>query len=743
MKNILVILSLIFGVYGYAQNQTVKGKVVDMFDVPIGEVYIYSNETKNHTHTLENGTFIIGDVEIGDTLTARLFGFETKNIVLKKEDLGNEIKIVLENKIFQLDELILKQEINPLQLINKLDMKVNPVNSSQELLQKVPGLFIGQHAGGGKAEQIFLRGFDVDHGTDVSISVDGIPVNMVSHAHGQGYADLHFIIPETIESIRFGKGAYTADQGNFNTAGYVAFNTKDSFENNQIKIETGQFNTLRTIGLFNFLGASNQGKGTVALEYLESDGPFDSPQNFNRINFVGKYTTQLQDTQKIAFSASHFTSRWDASGQIPNRAVVQGLISRFGAIDDTEGGNTSRTNFNFIYDKFIGDYSSFRTNVFYSLYDFELYSNFTFFLNDPINGDQIRQKERRNLFGFNSVFSTKKYWDQVDVVFNTGVGLRNDAVKGNELSRTVNRNETLENVSLGTVNETNAYAFADVTIDFGKLKITPAVRLDYFKYTYEDALLTPFQIQSESKAIIAPKLRIEYDPIDNLQLFAKSGIGFHSNDTRVVVTQNGEDILPKSYGIDAGVNWKPFSKVFLNTTFWYLGLEQEFVYVGDEGIVEPSGETRRFGIDFSGRYQVNDWLFLDTDLTYTHARSLDAQDGEDYIPLAPKVTVAGGISIENLNNFSGSLRYRYLGDRPANETNSIVAQGYTVIDMSLNYRWKQFDFSLSLENLLDTEWNETQFATESRLANETESVEEIHFTPGTPFFAKAGITYRF
>ncbi|MBW1295924.1 TonB-dependent receptor [Aquimarina litoralis] len=743
MKNILVILSLIFGVCSYAQNQTLKGKVVDMLDTPLSEVYIYSNETENHTHTLENGIFTIANVRVGDTLTIRLLGFETKNVILKKTDIENGIKIELENKIFQLDELILKQEINPLQLINKLDMKINPVNSSQELLQKVPGLFIGQHAGGGKAEQIFLRGFDVDHGTDVSISVDGIPVNMVSHAHGQGYSDLHFIIPETIHNIRFGKGSYTADQGNFNTAGYVAFNTKESFENNQIKVEAGKFNTLRTVGLFNFLEASPKEKGIVAVEYLESDGPFNSPQNFNRINLVGKYTTQLRDTDKISLSASHFTSRWDASGQIPNRAVTQGLISRFGAIDDTEGGNTSRTNFNFIYDKFIGDNSSFRTNVFYSLYDFELYSNFTFFLNDPVNGDQIRQKEQRNLFGFNSVFSSKKYWNEVEVEFHGGIGLRNDAVKGNELSRTVNRNETLENISLGNVNETNAYAFGDATVDFGKFRITPAIRLDYFKYVYEDALLTPFQIQSQTKAIVSPKLSIEYDPTDNLQLFAKSGIGFHSNDTRVVVAQNGEDILPKSYGIDVGFNWKPFSKMFLNTTLWYLGLEQEFVYVGDEGIVEPSGKTRRFGVDFSGRYQLNDWLFLDTDFTYTSARSIEALDGEDYIPLAPKITATGGVSIENFNNFSGSLRYRYLGDRAANEDNSIVAEGYTVIDMSLNYRWKQFDFSISVENLLDTEWNETQFATESRLANETESVEEIHFTPGTPFFAKAGITYRF
>ncbi|MFD2561490.1 TonB-dependent receptor [Aquimarina rubra] len=743
MKNLLILLPLIFGVYGYAQNQTLKGKVVDNYDTPLSEAYVYNVRTDTHTHTLENGTFILHNIQIGDTLTVRLLGFETKKLILKKEAIDNGIKILLEDKIFQLDELVLKQEVNPLQLINKLDMKVNPVNSSQELLLKVPGLFIGQHAGGGKAEQIFLRGFDVDHGTDVSISVDGIPVNMVSHAHGQGYADLHFIIPETIDKIRFGKGSYTADQGNFNTAGYVAFKTKESFTDNEIKVEAGDFNTLRTVGLFNLLEASKKENATLAMEYLESDGPFESPQNFNRINIAGKYTAQLNDNTKLSLAASHFTSRWDASGQIPNRAVAQGIISRFGAIDDTEGGNTSRTNFNVTYNKFITDNSTFKTNVFYTLYDFELYSNFTFFLNDPINGDQIRQKEHRNLFGFNSTYSSRKYWDQVELEFNSGIGLRNDAIKGNELSRTVNRNETLENVSLGNINETNANAFADVTLDFGKLKVTPIVRLDYFKYTYEDALLTPFEIQSETKAIVTSKLRVSYDPTDNLHLFAKSGIGFHGNDTRVVVAQKGDQVLPKSYGIDIGASWKPISKVFLNSTLWYLGLEQEFVYVGDEGIVEPSGKTRRVGIDFSGRYQINDWLFLDSDVTYTHARSIEAPDGEDYIPLAPKVTAAGGISIEDFHSFSGGIRYRYLGDRAATENNSIVAEGYTVIDMSLNYKWKQFDFSVSIENLFDTEWNETQFATESRLANEAQSEEEIHFTPGTPFFAKAGITYRF
>ncbi|MHA7057716.1 TonB-dependent receptor [Aquimarina sp. M1] len=743
MKNILVLLSLIFGLHAYAQNQTIKGKVIDGFNTSLPEVYVFNNRAKSHTHTLGNGTFLLNDSSVGDTLTVRLLGYEIKNTIVTKEDFEKDKVIVLNSKIFQLDETVLKQEVNPLQLINKIDMKVNPVNSSQELLQKVPGLFIGQHAGGGKAEQIFLRGFDVDHGTDVSISVDGMPVNMVSHAHGQGYADLHFIIPETIDKIRFGKGAYTADQGNFNTAGYVAFQTEERFTDNLIKIEAGDFNTLRTVGLFNLLDASAKENATLALEYVESDGPFDSPQNFNRINIAGKYITQLSDNNKVSVAASHFSSRWDASGQIPNRAVAQGLISRFGAIDDTEGGNTSRTNLNVTYDKFITDNSTFRTQVFYTMYDFELYSNFTFFLNNPVNGDQIKQKERRKLFGFNSVFSSKIYWNQVALEFNAGIGLRNDAIDNNELSRTANRNQTLENVSLGNVDETNANAFADLTVDFGKFKIIPALRLDYFKYIYEDALVTPFRIQSETKSIVTPKLQISYDPTENLNIFVKSGIGFHGNDTRVVTAQNGEEILPQSYGVDVGLNWKPFSNIFLNTTLWYLGLEQEFVYVGDEGVVEPSGKTRRTGIDFSGRYQIKDWLFLDSDLTYTHARSIEEPDGEDYIPLAPRVTAAGGISIENLHNFSGGVRYRYLGDRAATEDNSIVAEGYTVLDVSLNYRWNQFDFSIRIENLFDTEWNETQFATESRLENETQPVEEIHFTPGTPFFAKAGITYRF
>lgn len=743
MKYFVTTIWLIFSIAGYAQNRTIKGKVLDHFETTLAEVYIYNPTTGKHTHTIENGMFSLPKNNQGDTLVIRLLGFETKRITLKENDFVTPMIIKLDPKIIQLDELILTQEIDPINVINKIDIKTNPVNSSQEILRKVPGLFIGQHAGGGKAEQIFLRGFDVDHGTDVAISVDGMPVNMVSHAHGQGYADLHFVIPETIKNVDFGKGPHYANQGNFNTAGYVSFSTREKFDANQLHLEIGKFNTFRTLGLFNLLEASERQKAILALEYIESDGPFESPQNFNRINLHSKYTTMLSDNNKVSLAVSHFTSRWDASGQIPIRAVESELISRFGAIDDTEGGTTSRTNINGTYSKFISDKTTFITNVFYSHYDFELYSNFTFFLNDPINGDQIKQREDRTIFGFSTKINHKSSIGDIETDLNFGFGLRNDNIKDNELSRTLYRRETLENISLGNVNETNTYAFINTVFDMGKVKITPAIRLDYFKNLYEDALLSTFETKATTKAIASPKFKISYDFLDNFNVFVKTGIGFHSNDTRVVIARQGNQILPKAYGADLGINWKPFSDLFVNSTAWYLGLEQEFVYVGDEGIVEPSGKTRRLGIDFSARYQLNKWLFFDSDFTYTYARSIEASEGEDYIPLAPKVTATGGISVDNLNNFSGGIQYRYLGDRAANEDHSIIATGYTVIDANLNYEWNNISLGVAFENLLNTEWNEAQFATESRLNNELEPTEEIHFTPGAPFFVKGTITYSF
>jgi outer membrane receptor protein involved in Fe transport len=211
----------------------------------------------------------------------------------------------------------------------------------------------------------------------------------------------------------------------------------------------------------------------------------------------------------------------------------------------------------------------------------------------------------------------------------------------------------------------------------------------------------------------------------------------------VVVAQNGREILPAAYSSDLGFIWKPINRMMVNVAIWNLFLEQEFVYVGDEGIVEPSGRSNRQGTDLSLRYQPLEWLYLDFDANYTYARAIDEETGNDLIPLAPDFTMVAGATVKHESGLYGNINVRYLKDRPANEDNSIVAAGYTVVDFSTGYRWKNLDLGIQIQNLLDTEWNETQFATESRLRNETEPVEEIHFTPGTPFFLRGSLSYYF
>ncbi|GAL81748.1 outer membrane receptor protein [Algibacter lectus] len=724
-------------------SQRLKGVIIDENNQPLEAAYVYNLNSETHAHSSANGRFVLDENKIGDSIKIGLLGYKNQVLVLEEKALTSGITITLQEKTFQLEELHLNEQLNALSTISRLDLSIDPVNSSQEVLRKVPGLIIGQHAGGGKAEQLFLRGFDIDHGTDVAISVDGMPVNMVSHAHGQGYSDLHFLIAETVNKIDFGKGSYYANKGDFNTAGYVDFSTKDYIKDSQVSLSIGQFNSLRTLGMFDLLGDSKNENAYMAIEYLENDGPFESPQNFNRLNLFGKYTVISPQNNKLSLTLSHFKSRWDASGQIPQREVDNGNISRFGAIDDTEGGNTQRTNLNIEYSKYINDDTRLKTNMFYTHSVFELYSNFTFFLEDPVNGDQIKQTENRDIFGFNSRLIHDTYLGETPVVLSAGVSLRNDVANDTELSKTLNRSTTLEQVQLGDINQTNASMFVNAEFEFGKLVVAPALRLEHFKFMYNDKLQTNYTALDETKTALLPKLNFFYNAKDNLQLYLKSGIGFHSNDTRVVVTNASENVLPKAYGVDFGNIWKPTPKLVVNSALWYLFLEQEFVYVGDAGIVEPSGRTRRYGADLGVRYQLNNWLFLNTDATLTKARGIDEASGEDYIPLAPDFTLTGGLAVNDLKGFSGGLNFRYIDDRPANEDNSIIAEGYFVSDFNVNYTINNLTFGFAIENLFDTEWNETQFATTSRLQNETAPVEEIHFTPGTPFSSKFTVSYRF
>lgn len=639
---------------------------------------------------------------------------------------------------FTLQEVVIVKQLNHLNEIAKVDLKINPVNSSQEVLRSVPGLFIAQHAGGGKAEQMFLRGFDLDHGTDINISVDGMPVNMVSHAHGQGYADLHFLQPETIESIDFDKGPYNVTKGDLATAGYVAFKTKDRMDNN-VSLEIGQFNTQRLRASYSFLNNTKQ-SFYVSSAFLMSDGYFKSSQNFKRFNLMGKYTYWSEDS-RFSVMLSHFNSTWNASGQIPQRAVDEGLITRFGALDDTEGGNTDRTNLNLTHIKTLNNGATISSNAWLSYYRFNLYSNFTFFLKDSINGDQINQRESRLLGGTHSEYSQSFDWGKTDWQVKGGIGFRYDQVNDLALYHTVSR-QRIGTFALGDVNESSLYGYVSANIEWGKWMFNPAVRVDYFTFDYVDRTLSEYQDPKVNRAIVSPKLNLIYRLNPKLQFLLKTGKGFHSNDARVVVAENGKSTLPAAYGADFGVLWKPLPAIMLNATGWYLWMQQEFVYVGDDAVVEPSGKSRRYGLDLGLRWDFfNKWYFQ-ADYTYSHARSIEDPDGENYIPLAPIHTFVTGLNYQ-WKGITASLRCRYLGDRPANEDYSITAEGYFVADLNASYTYKRFTFGAMIENLFNTEWNEAQFATETRLQEEPDPISELHFTPGTPFNARGFVTLRF
>ena len=741
---LLILLTIITNI---AFGQTKSLYVLDTLNkVPIQSAVVQSEDLKFNQITDENGFVNLTKLPKNtNTIVVHCVGYETKSVLVSDLNSTNQTSIIyLQQKITSLAEVKINvgSRVGIFKTISDLDIHLRPINNSQEVLRMVPGLFIGQHAGGGKAEQIFLRGFDLDHGTDINISVDGMPVNMVSHAHGQGYADLHFVIPELIEKVNFNKGPYFADKGNFTTAGFVEFKTKDYLDNNFVKVEGGQFNTFRAITGVNLLKTTGDKRNQslyFAGEGSFTKGYFDNPQNFSRFNSTLKYHGKISENNSLTTSVTAFTSKWNASGQIPNRAIEQGIVGFFGAIDPNEGGKTSRYNANLELLSNLNNGATFRNQIYYSNYAFELYSNFTFYKEDPINGDQIRQKENRNIAGYNGAYQKEFIIGKFKTETKAGVQIRYDAVNNIELTRTKDRTINTNEIMLGDVKELNNAVYYSQKISFtDKLDVTGALRIDYFSNRYIDRLANTDL--SSNSTIICPKLNFIYRLNDKVQLYLYNGRGFHSNDTRVAVQQNEKKVLPPAYGTDLGGVFKLGNKFFLQTALWYLWLDQEFVYVGDEGVVEAGGQTKRFGLDISTRYEIAKNWYADLDVSLANPRAIGVAKEESYLPLAPRFTSVGGLTYRKQTGWNGSLRYRYMADRPANETNSVVAKGYFVVDGTFNYSTKKWEVGLSIQNLLNTKWKETQFDTESQLQTETTPVSEIHFTPGTPFFARLNFT---
>ena len=693
--------------------------------------------------------------------TALGYGARTRVVVLNAGE-SRTVSLSLPAVALNLREVTVSQprDVNQsLAAVSHIDQVLRPVNSAQDLLRLVPGLFIAQHAGGGKAEQIFLRGFDCDHGTDFAVSIDGLPVNMVSHAHGQGYADFHFVIPETVDQLRVYKGPYTARFGDFATAGAGEFTTKTSLDRSLVKLELGQFDTRRALVLLDLLGhhdrhllSKKPESAYVAAEYNFTNSYFDQKQHFKRFNGLAKYTGQLSDRTSLTLLGSHFTSNWDASGQIPERGVREGIISRYGSIDPTEGGRTARTNASAVLTTALPHDAVLRQQAYYSKYDFSLYSNFTFFLQDPVNGDEIHQTDDRHLFGYTATYDRDTELGGRSLHSTLGVGTRND-FSDLGLFHTVRRYTRLGTVTSGRLYERNVNAYLDETLNLtDRLTVNASARLDVFTFDFRGQLydttaaaLTPLRGRA-TRARVSPKLNLYYQLTPVVQLFARSGFGFHSNDARGVIRGTaGANVLPRAIGYEVGSTFKPVPSLVVNTALWALHLQDELVYIGDAGEVESTGPTRRFGLDVSARYQLTPSLFADLDLNYNHGRQVDAPKDANYIPLAPTFTSTGGLTVKRPGGLNASLRYRAIDDRPANDDGSITARGYFLLDAVVRYTKARFEIGATAENLLNVEWNQAQFATETRLPTEPlgTSVDELHFTPGTPFYFKLNASVFF
>ncbi len=745
-------LSIVGAITSFAQ-QNIAGNITDATtNQPIEGCTITLLPSNKIAITDARGHFNFRDTYTStDQLSISSIGYAQQNISISDFQKNKTIAIMPKRVALE-DVTVVNNAGNQFKPICKTDIAMRGITNSQEVLRIVPGIVIGQHQGGGKAEQIFLRGFDADHGTDFRLDVDGMPINMVSHAHGQGFGDSHFIIPETIENVDYGKGPYNASKGDFCTAGFVDFHTKNALTQNLVKAELGMFNTYRALAMFNLLNQKAKEKQQswyVASEYRYSDAYFDNPQHFKRFNLFTKYNGQLSANTYLTASATTFWSKWDASGQVPDRAVDKGIIGFYGAIDPFEGGITYRTNANVQLTTTLPNGGLLKNQMYYSNAHFDLHTNFTFFLVDTINGDKIRQQEARNLLGYNGCYTHSGYFGNTKLMTEIGVNVRADHTHNSSLSHTSDRYITLNQMKLGDISELSIAPYLSETVSINNhLSLNLGLRFDQFYHQYknklaDDTTLPGIGTYKANANTLSPKVNIYYHVNNSLQFYLTSGRGFHSNDTRAVVVTNGSQILPPAYGADLGTVFKPTKNIILNAALWYIYLGQEFVYGGDGGDVTFNGKTRRVGFDFSGRYQPIPSLYIDVDVNYAHGRAINETKGADYIPLAPVWTSAGGITYSPKKGFNGSLRYRYVGNRPGNEDYSLTATGYFITDAVINYSMKKIELGLVINNVLNTKWKETQFDTETRLKGETQPVNEICFTPGTPFCMKVSIAYRF
>ena len=628
-------------------------------------------------------------------------------------------------------------------IVGYADFEDRPLSRVGELVEVIPGVVATQHSGEGKANQYFLRGFNLDHGTDFSASVDGVPVNLRTHGHGQGYLDLNFVIPEIIERVDFRKGPYRAFTGDFSAAGSASYNTYDELEDSFVELSVGEFGYIRGVAAGDF-NLSENTRVLMALESETHDGPWVLDQDLQKLNAFAKIV-HASGPWRYELSASAYDSDWTATDQVPLRAIDSGLIDRFGFIDPDLGGDTARLSLNGQADYNHADNSETQLSGFVVDYDFSLFSNFTYLLDDPINGDEFEQLDERTYYGA-AVTHKRDLNDRLKL--RVGAETRYDDISDIGLFRTVGR-ERRSSVRRDTVEEFSFSSWAEAEYALtDQVRASLGLRGDYFNADVTGISL-PQNGGSADDSLISPSIALAWQARDGLEFYANYGQGFHSNDVRGAtitldpVSGDPVDqvpILVRAEGAELGVRyesgpWRASAALFT------LDLDSELVFVGDAGTTEANDGSSRIGLEASLFWQPTDWLVADLSGAYTDAEFNVPGSATD-IPGAVESVIGGGI-LAKLDPWTFSARLRHFGEAPLIEDGSVTSDPTTLVNLSGSYDWQDMTVTLEVLNAFDTEDADITYFFESQLPGEAFPVEDIHFHPVEPRQVRLSLRYRF
>jgi hypothetical protein len=623
-----------------------------------------------------------------------------------------------------------------------------PLARAGELVEVVPGALATQHSGSGKANQFYLRGFNLDHGTDFSVAVDGVPMNMPSHAHGQGYLDLNSVIPELVDRVEYGKGPYYADAGDFSSAGYARMHTMHNLPKGLFKFTGGEFGYYRAV----LADSQKIGAGDLlyAGEFNAYDGVWQQPEDLGKYNGMLRYTLDNKDWG-LSVNAKAYHSSWNATNQIPERAIDSGVLDLYGSMDPSDGGDSNRYSLSSnAWSRGDGYKNDFNAYLVY--YDLSLYSNFSGFLDYPVQGDQINQTERRVVTGGSGEQTWFAKWFGLDVDNSIGLQIRHDEVIGAALNRTEQR-RIFQTVRQDDISETSVGVYLKNQVQWlEKFRTISGLRADFFDFNVNDRIQTANSGQQDA-ALLSPKLSLIFGPWVDNEVFVNLGYGHHSNDARGTTLQ----VDPVSGNPAASVTplvWSRGGEIGLRNQFipglnstlalWWLQMNSELIFVGDAGNTEPSGRSERHGVEWSNYYKATDWLTLDADLAFSKANYTGVPREANHIPNSVGRVISAGAVVQLPFHTFTTLRLRHFGNVPLNDTGSLTAGDTTLVNWGLGYQHKDLKLELDLFNMLDSKSNDIAYAYTSRLPGEAaEGVDGILKHPVEPRMVRLTASARF